>query len=301
MPMDAARGSAWRPSSAAAQATADPRRAAAAREAMARMEEVMLAHAGADGEFSIILDAPLPSLQRYRRNPTPPTGASGSSPLRRGGPQGAGARDEVIPARLRREGSVHDAIGDANAAGSHRGADAGARRARPAGAHGGVRGEEEEAEAPVRLGDPRSTRRASGRGNVPPARAAEVKPEVPAEEEDIPLQLLARGGQSSSATRRVEAPQEVGAVAVRPSSRRSRREGSRDASVKAVVAEPAVEAEVESVGSRSSLGSEDGGEEAVVLPKPLAAVVTGGWSRSNSPAISNVKDDRLIASFSYLK
>jgi hypothetical protein len=49
-----------------------------------------------------------------------------------------------------------------------------------------------------------------------------------------------------------------------------------------------VEAQVESWPS--SQGSEDGGEEAMAPPKPLEAVVTGGSSRSNSPAIINVND-----------
>uniref|UniRef100_A0A0D9XSG9 Coiled-coil domain-containing protein SCD2 n=1 Tax=Leersia perrieri TaxID=77586 RepID=A0A0D9XSG9_9ORYZ len=43
---------------------------------------------------------------------------------------------------------------------------------------------------------------------------------------------------------------------------------------------------VEIGGRWSSRESEDGGEVAAVLPKPLAAVVAGGRSRSNSPAIS---------------
>ncbi|KAL6659661.1 hypothetical protein ACP70R_002490 [Stipagrostis hirtigluma subsp. patula] len=296
--MDAPRrgggGHARRPSSSGASsssaAAADSRRAAAAREAMARMEEVMLAHAGAAGEFSIILDAPLPSLQRYRRNPTPP-GASASSPLR-GGAHGATAaagegRDEGVPARLRREGSAHDALGDADAArSSRRGGGAGATRPRA----GGARGEDEAAgvvEAPVLLSDPRSVRRVGGRGEAPPARVAERRPEVREEEEETPLQLLARGGRSSSATRPAAAPQEAETVTARPSSRRSRRENGSDAGVKAAVDEVAanVEAEVESVRRRSSRGSEGGGEEPVALPRPLAAVVAGNRSRSNSPAI----------------
>ncbi|KAM0840104.1 hypothetical protein ACQ4PT_059880 [Festuca glaucescens] len=258
--MDAARrgggGPARRPGPAAA--ASDPRRAAAAREAMARMEEVMLAHAGAAGEFSIILEAPLPTLQRYRRNVTPPTAPpSRSSPRRRG----AGERDEV-PARLRREGSVTEDIGHVDDAC----VDGGARRARPDSAHGGSRGEEEEVDAPVRLRDPRGMRRESARVSAPPARVAEVKPVVPSTvEEETPLQQLARGGRSSSANRRVEATPEEEALAVE------------------------VEAEVESWPS--SQGSEDGGEEAMAPPKPLeAVVVTGGSSRSNSPAIINVND-----------
>ncbi|KAL5204706.1 hypothetical protein ABZP36_009577 [Zizania latifolia] len=338
MPMDAApRGNGGRrPGSNAAAAAAGAARAAAAREAMARMEEVMLAHAGAAGEFSIILDAPLPSLQRYRRNPAPAGADAESSPMRRGGvAQGGGGRDEV-PARLRREGSGHDVVVDADAARSRRG------RRRADGIDGRVRADryrdDEEVEAPVRLVGPRSTRREGGRGDAPPVRPAEVKPEAatPVVEEDTALLLLAHGGRSSSATRRVEEPQAVEAVAARPSSRRSRREGTvpeeaapvvqeetalqllarggRSSSatrrvvepqqVEAVAARPssrrsrrevngdslvpdgALEVEPEIVGRWSSRGSEDGGEEAVVLPKPLAAIVTGGRSRSNSPAIS---------------
>ena len=74
--------------------------------------------------------------------------------------------------------------------------------------------------------------------------------------------------------------------------RSSRRESSAEDVVSAVVPEPAVkvEAEVESVGWHSSQRSRDGGDEAVALPNPLEAIVTGGRSRSNSPAISNVND-----------
>ncbi|KAL5203614.1 hypothetical protein ABZP36_008485 [Zizania latifolia] len=348
MPMDAApRGHGRRPSSnAAASAAAGAARAAAAREAMARMEEVMLAHAGAAGEFSIILDAPLPSLQRYRRNPTPAGAEAGSSPMRRGGVAqgGGGGRDEV-PARLRREGSGQDVVGDADEARTRRG------QRRADGIDGRVRAdryrEEVEMEAPVRLVAPRRTRREGARGDTPPMRSLEGKPEAaaPVVEEETALQLLARGRRSSSATRRVEEPQVVEAVAPRPSSRRSRREGTGDAVVKAVepeeAAAPVVEeetalpllalggrsssatrrveepqvveavaarpssrrsrrevtensdfseeaSEVESVigGRWSSRGSEDGGVEAVVLPKPLTTIVTGERSRSNSPAIS---------------
>uniref|UniRef100_A0ACD5Z9T7 Uncharacterized protein n=1 Tax=Avena sativa TaxID=4498 RepID=A0ACD5Z9T7_AVESA len=278
--MDAARrgGAARRPGPAAA--ASDPRRAAAAREAMARMEEVMLAHAGAPGEFSVILEAPLPTLQRYRRNATPPT--SSSSPQRRG----AGARNEV-PARLRREGSVTtEDIG-------HVDGGAQSQRARPASTHGvPVRGgEEEEVEPPVRMRDPR---RESRRVSAPPARvAAEVKPVVASE---TPLEQLARGGRSSSADRRVEETQttpEAVALAARPSSRRSRRGSSAEEDVvNAKAAQPPVvemEAQVESVSWPSSQGSEDGEEEEELMapPKPLqATIVTGGHSRSNSPAIS---------------
>ncbi|KAG8089890.1 hypothetical protein GUJ93_ZPchr0011g26982 [Zizania palustris] len=347
MPMDAApRGHGRRPSSnAAATAAAGAARAAAAREAMARMEEVMLAHAGAAGEFSIILDAPLPSLQRYRRNPTPAGAEARSSPMRRGGVAqgGGGGRDEV-PARLRREGSGQDVVGDVDETRSRRG------QRRDDGIDG-LRAdrysEEVEMEAPVRLVAPRRTRREGARGGTPPMRSLEGKPEAaaPVVEEETALQLLARGGRSSSATRRVEEPQVVEAVAARPSSRRSKREGTGDAVVKAVepeeAAAPVVEeetalqlpalggqsssatrrveeprvveavaarpssrrsrrevtensdfseeaSEVESVigGRWSSRGSEDGGVEAVVLPKPLTAIVTGERSRSNSPAIS---------------
>ncbi|EEE52188.1 hypothetical protein OsJ_34062 [Oryza sativa Japonica Group] len=112
---------------------------------------------------------------------------------------------------------------------------------------------------------------------------------VVVDEEVTPLQLLARGARSSSAARRVvqEEPQVVEAVAARPSSRRSRREGNGDAGVKAVVPDAAAEVEPEIAGRWSSRRSEDGSEEAAaVLPKPLAAIVTGARSRSNSPAIS---------------
>ncbi|KAK3119103.1 hypothetical protein QOZ80_9BG0713860 [Eleusine coracana subsp. coracana] len=250
-----------RPSAPSGGGAGDPGRAAAAREAMARMEEMMMAHAGAAGEFSIILDAPLPSLQQYRRNPTPPDGGR-----RRG-------EEERVPARLRREGSVPDAVGDADAA---RAARRGAARPRPPA---------EEVEAPVRLVAPR---RLPGRGEKTPTRAVEARrtvAEEEEEEEETPLQLLARGGRSS---RPAEAPlREVEAAATtRPASRRSRPDGT----VKAVVADVAVSVddEVESVGRGSSRGSEDGGEAmAAALPRPLlAAVVTGGRSRSNSPAIS---------------
>ncbi|GJN04772.1 hypothetical protein PR202_ga22344 [Eleusine coracana subsp. coracana] len=252
-----------RPSATSGGGAGDPRRAAAAREAMARMEEMMTAHAGAAGEFSIILDAPLPSLQQYRRNPTPPDGAR-----RRG-------EEERVPARLRREGSVPDAVGDADAARASRRA---AARPRPPGG--------EPVEAPVRLVAPR---RPPGRGEKTPTRAVEARRVVvEEEEEETPLQLLARGGRSS---RLAEAPPrevEAAAAATRPASRRSRPDGS----VKAVVADVAVSVddEVESVGRGSSRGSEDGGEAtAAALPRPLlAAVVTGGRSRSNSPAISNL-------------
>ncbi|XP_051180945.1 uncharacterized protein [Lolium perenne] len=276
--MDAARrgGPARRPGPPAA--ASDPRRAAAAREAMARMEEVMLAHAGAAGEFSIILEAPLPTLQRYRRNATPP-----AAPRQRG----AGERDE-LPARLRREGSVTEDIGHVDDARSRRG---GPWRARPDSAHGGSRGEEEEVDAPVHLRDPRGMRRESARVSAPPARVAEVKPVVPSAVEEVtPLQQLARGGRSSSANRRVEATPEKEALAARPSSRRSRRGSSAEDVVNANVAETAVEVEAQVESWPSSQGSEDGGEEAMAPPKPLEAVVTGGSSRSNSPAIINVND-----------
>lgn len=120
---------------------------------------------------------------------------------------------------------------------------------------------------------------------------------VVVDEEETPLQLLARGARSSSAARRVvqEEPQVVEAVAARPSSRRSRREGNGDAGVKAVVPDAAAEVEPEIAGRWSSRRSEDGSEEAAaVLPKPLAAIVTGARSRSNSPAISNVNDDSFL-------
>jgi hypothetical protein len=307
--MDAARGGARRP--APSGTVADQQRRAAAQQAMARMEEMMLAHAGAAGEFSIILEAPLPSLQQYRRHPAPSSGASSSasssSPCRRGG-----RVEERVPARLRRDGSGsgHDALADAGAGAaarpSRRGADAGARREqRPAGgARGVVRGEEaaaeEEVEAPVRLTGPRSVRRPVSRGATPPPRASETKRAVvekEEEEEGTPLQLLARGGRSSSATRPTEAPPppsqsvETIAAAARPSSRRSRQE----VGVRPVAAEVAssVDSDVESVGRWSSRGSEDGVEEAVALPRPVAAVVARDRSRSNSPAISNVNDDTL--------
>jgi hypothetical protein len=242
------------------------------------MEEVMLAHAGAAGEFSIILEAPLPTLQRYRRNATPP-----AAPRQRG----AGERDE-LPARLRREGSVTEDIGHVDDARSRRG---GPWRARPDSAHGGSRGEEEEVDAPVHLRDPRGMRRESARVSAPPARVAEVKPVVPSAVEEVtPLQQLARGGRSSSANRRVEATPEKEALAARPSSRRSRRGSSAEDVVNAKVAETAVEVEAQVESWPSSQGSEDGGEEAMAPPKPLEAVVTGGSSRSNSPAIINVND-----------
>ncbi|XP_044374183.1 coiled-coil domain-containing protein SCD2 [Triticum aestivum] len=367
--MDAGRaggggGPARRPRPAAA--ASDPRRAAAAREAMLRMEEVMMAHAGAAGEFSMIIEAPLPNLQRYRRNATPPAAPSSDSPSRRrGGPHDAGARDDV-PTRLRREGSVTEDVG--NARGVRGGEDMGyaddarsrrgtgdARGARPA----STRGREEETEAPVRMRDPR---RESGRLSAPPGRVVEAQPDVAsAVEEETPLQQLSRGARSSSADRRVEAALEAEAMAARPSSRGSRREGSRDDLVNAIVAEPAVEAlaarplsrrsrrdgsgedvvnpivaepaaealagrppsrrsrregsgeavvnaivaepaveveveaDVESVGWGSSRGSEDGGEEPVALPKPLESVLTGGRSRSNSPAISRNGVDSGVA------
>uniref|UniRef100_A0A0D3HMC5 Coiled-coil domain-containing protein SCD2 n=1 Tax=Oryza barthii TaxID=65489 RepID=A0A0D3HMC5_9ORYZ len=112
---------------------------------------------------------------------------------------------------------------------------------------------------------------------------------VVVDEEETPLQPLARGARSSSAARRVvqEEPQVVEAVAARPSSRRSRREGNGDAGAMAVVPDAAAEVEPEIAGRWSSRRSEDGSEEAAaVLPKPLAAIVTGARSRSNSPAIS---------------
>ncbi|CAD6256938.1 unnamed protein product [Miscanthus lutarioriparius] len=340
-------------------AAADQRRAAAA-QAMARMEEMMLAHAGAAGEFSIILDAPLPSLQQYRRNPAPPSGATSassstnSSPFRRGAQGGGGGRDEGVPARLRRDGSGsgHDALDDTDSAAartSRRGA--GAARPRAGGARR-EREQEETVEAPVRLTDPRSVRRPVSRGATPPPRSTEVRRvaaqeeeqravrrereqeetiEAPVrltdprvvrrpvsrgatppprsrvaaqeEEEETPLQLLARGGRSSSATRPAEAPQltvapqasETVAAANLPATRPSSRRSRRDVGVKQVVSEVAssVDSDVESVGRWSSRGSEDGGDEAVSLPKPLAAVVARDRSRSNSPAISNVKDDSL--------
>ncbi|VAH93148.1 unnamed protein product [Triticum turgidum subsp. durum] len=269
---------------------------------MLRMEEVMMAHAGAAGEFSMIIEAPLPNLQRYRRNATPPAAPSSDSPSRRrGGPHDPGARDDV-PTRLRREGSVTEDVG--NARGVRGGEDMGyaddarsrrgtgdARGARPA----STRGREEESEAPVRMRDPR---RESGRLSAPPGRVVEAQPDVAsAVEEETPLQQLSRGARSSSADRRVEAAPEAEAMAARPSSRGSRREGSRDAVVNPIVTEPAVEleADVESVGWGSSRGSEDGGEEPVALPKPLESILTGGRSRSNSPAISRNGVDSGVA------
>ncbi|KAJ1275660.1 hypothetical protein BS78_05G152600 [Paspalum vaginatum] len=351
--MDAPRGHARRP--APSGASAEQRRAAAA-QAMAKMEEMMLAHAGAAGEFSIILDAPLPSLQQYRRHPAPPPAASSasssSSPYRRRGAE----RDDRVPARLRRDGSSHDALADADVAvrASRRGAVDGTGAARPRA--GGARhereaaAEEETVEAPVRRTGPRrpisrgatppsraievrrvapaqaqeeeedsplqllargrrsssatrpaeepvrqtDPRRAVSRGATPPPRAVEVERVAAApaqeEEEDTLLQLLARGGRSSSATRPAEAPQTTetatAAAATRPSSRRSRREAG--VSVKQVVPEVAanVDSDVESTGRWSGRGSEDDGDEAAALPRPLAAVVARDRSRSNSPAIS---------------
>ena len=413
-PMDAPRGGGGghtrRPGISGA--AADQRRAAAA-QAMARMEEMMLAHAGAAGEFSIILDAPLPSLQQYRRNPAPPSAApsiskTNTSPLRRVA-QGGGGRDDGVPARLRRDGSGHDALGDPDTAArtSRRGAvdgtGAGAARPRAGGARR-EREQEETVEAPVRLTDPRSVRRPVSRGATPPPRSTEVrraaaqeeeeravrreheqedtveapvrltdprsvrKPvsrgatppsrstevrrvavqeeeeravrrereqeetvEAPVrltdprsvrrpvsrgatppprsrvaaqeEEEETPLQLLARGGRSSSTTRPAEVPQatvapqasEAVAAASLPATRPSSRRSRRDVGVKQVVSEVAssVDSDVESIGRWSSRGSDDGGDEAVLLPRPLAAVVARDRSRSNSPAISNVKDDSL--------
>ncbi|VAI03821.1 unnamed protein product [Triticum turgidum subsp. durum] len=269
---------------------------------MLRMEEVMMAHAGAAGEFSMIIEAPLPNLQRYRRNQTPPAAPSSDSPSRRrGGPHDAGARDDV-PTRLRREGSVTEDIG--NARGVRGGEDIGnaddarsrrgtgdARGARPA----STRGREEGTEAPVRMRDPR---RESGRLSAPPGRVVEAQPDVAsAVEEETPLQQLSHEVRSSSADRRVEAALEADAMAARPSSRGSRREGSRDDVLNAIVAEPAVEveADVDSVGWGSSRGSEDGGEEPVALPKPLESILTGGRSRSNSPAISRNGVDSGVA------
>jgi len=180
-------------------AAADQRRAAAA-QAMARMEEMMLAHAGAAGEFSIILDAPLPSLQQYRRNPAPPSGATSassstnSSPFRRGAQGGGGGRDEGVPARLRRDGSGsgsgHDALGDPDTAArtSRRGAVDGTGAARPrAGGARCEREQEETVEAPVRLTDPRSVRRPVSRGATPPPRSTEVRRAAAQEEEEIRL------------------------------------------------------------------------------------------------------------------
>ncbi|CAN6363035.1 unnamed protein product [Urochloa humidicola] len=299
--MDAPRGGARRPAAPSGAGAVDQRRAAA-QKAMARMEEMMLAHAGAAGEFSIILDAPLPSLQQYRRHPTPPLPAASSSPFR-GRSAGVGRDEERVPARLRRD----DALGAAAAARPSRGgAGDGARREqRPAGgARGAVRGEErgeeaEEVDAPVRLTGPRSVRRPASRGATPP-RSAAVAKRVVVEEDETPLQLLARGGRSSRATSPAEAAPpppppavETAAAAARPSSRRSRPE----VGVRPVAAEVAasVDSDVESVGRWSSRGSEDGEEEAVALPRPLAAVVARDRSRSNSPAISRNGVDSAAA------
>nr|CAB3489890.1 unnamed protein product [Digitaria exilis] len=298
--MDAPRGGGGHARRPAPSGAGVDQRRVAAQQAMARMEEMMLAHAGAAGEFSIILDAPLPSLQQYRRHPEPQQPSKGASPARRVGREGAGGggRDEAaVPARLRRDGSGHDALADARRP-SRRDADAGARRERPAG--GAARGEEEkreEVEAPVRLvAGPRSVRRPVSRGATPPPapRSDEAKRAVAeeAEEEEMPLQLLARGGRSSIATRPAEAaappppPEavETAVAAARPSSRRSRREVGVKPAVSDVTSN--ADSDVESVGRWSSRGSEDGGEDAVALPKPLAAVVARDRSRSNSPAIS---------------
>ncbi|CAO2147184.1 unnamed protein product [Urochloa humidicola] len=314
MDAHAPRGGGARRPAAPSNASLDQRRAAA-QQAMARMEEMMLAHAGAAGEFSIILDAPLPSLQQYRRNPAPPPGgtSASSSPFRtRGAGGGREEERERVPARLRRDGSGPDALSGADASSaavaarpSRRGAGDGSRREqRPA---GGARGErkdtEEEVDAPVRLTGPRSLRRPVSRGATPPRSAAEVKrvvtEEVEVEVEETPLQLLARGGRSSSASRPAETlppqPQavETAAAAARPSSRRSRPE----VGVRPVAAEVAasMDSDVESAGQRSSRGSEDGGEEAVALPRPLAAVVARDRSRSNSPAISRNGVDSAAA------
>jgi hypothetical protein len=294
-PMDAPRGGHARRPGSSGEA-ANQRRAAAA-QAMARMEEMMLAHAGAAGEFSIILDAPLPSLQQYRRHPTPPSGppsasSANSSPFRRGG---GGGRDEGVPARLRRDGSGHDALGDpvtaarASRHGAADGTGAGAARPRAGGARR-EREQEKPVEAPVRLTDPRSVRRPVSRGETPPPTAAEVRRVADQEEEEeTPLKLLARGGRSSSAARPAEASQasETVPTAARPSSRRSRRDVGAKQGLSEVTSN--VDSDVESVGRRSSRGSEDGGDERVSLPMPLAAVVARDRSRSNSPAISNVK------------
>ncbi|TVU25220.1 hypothetical protein EJB05_27709, partial [Eragrostis curvula] len=253
---------------------------------MARMEEMMLAHAGAAGEFSIILDAPLPSLQQYRRNPTPPAPVPAPSPPRhRGGVTqnagggGGGRRPDEggVPARLRREGSLPDAVGDADAAHASRRSASGTRP-RPGGnaeereppvrlvgprkppgrgetppervaerkrvvaeevpsrrrcgwlTRGGHLGRgqtpptrvaEEVVEPPVRLVDPRGTRRQPSRGETPPRKVAEVRRAVAEEEEEeeTPLQLLARAGGASSATRHEEAPREVEEAARRRRSR----------------------------------------------------------------------------------
>ncbi|CAL4993038.1 unnamed protein product [Urochloa decumbens] len=299
--MDAPRGGARRPA-APSGAGLDQRRAAA-QQAMARMEEMMLAHAGAAGEFSIILDAPLPSLQQYRRNPAPPPSAS-SSPFRGRGAAG-GREEERVPARLRRDGSGPDAFGGADVASaaaaarpSRRGAGDGARREqRPAGGARVEERKEEEVEAPVRLTGPRSVRRPVSRGATPPRSGAEAKRVV--EEEETPLQLLARGGRSSRAASPAEAPApappavETAAAAARPLSRRSRPEvGVRPAAAEVAAS---VDSDVESVGRWSSRGSEDGGEEAVALPRPLAAIVARDRSRSNSPAISRNGVDSAAA------
>ncbi|CAL4987846.1 unnamed protein product [Urochloa decumbens] len=298
--MDAPRGGARR--QAPSGAGLDQRRAAA-QQAMARMEEMMLAHAGAAGEFSIILDAPLPSLQQYRRNPAPPPGSSSasSSPFRGRGATG-GLDEERIPARLRRDGNGPDSLGAAAAAAarpSRRSAGDGARREqRPAGGARVEERKEEEVEAPVRLTGPRSVRRPVSRSATPPRSAAEAKRVVVEEVEvdETPLQLLARGGRSSRATSPAEAPPpavETAAAAARPSSRRS----SREVGVRPVAAEvaPSLDSDVESVGRWSSRGSEDGGEETAALPRPLAAVVARDRSRSNSPAISRNGVDSAAA------
>ncbi|XP_066335507.1 coiled-coil domain-containing protein SCD2-like isoform X1 [Miscanthus floridulus] len=397
--MDAPRGGGHTRRPGPSGAAADQRRAAAA-QAMARMEEMMLAHAGAAGEFSIILDAPLPSLQQYRRNP---------APSRRGPQGGGGGRDEEVPARLRRDGSGsgHDALGDPDTAArtSRRGAVDGTGAARPrAGGARCEREQEETVEAPVRLTDPRSVRRPVSRGATPPPRSTEVRRaaaqeeeeraarrereqeetveapvrltdprtvrrpvsrgatppprstevrrvavqeeeeravrrereqeqtvEAPVrltdprsvrrpvsrdatppprsrvaaqeEEEETPLQLLARDGPSSSVTRPAEAPtvapqaSETIAAASLPATRPSSRRSRQDVGVKQVVSEVAssVDSDVESVGRWSSRGSEDGGDEAVSLLKPLAAVVARDRSRSNSPAISRNGVDSAAA------
>lgn len=299
--MDAPRGGHARRPGPSGEA-ANQRRAAAA-QAMARMEEMMLAHAGAAGEFSIILDAPLPSLQQYRRHPTPPSGApsassANSSPFRRGG---GGGRDEGVPARLRRDGSGHDALGDpvtaarASRHGAADGTGAGAARPRAGGARR-EREQEKPVEAPVRLTDPRSVRRPVSRGETPPPTAAEVRRVADQEEEEeTPLKLLARGGRSSSAARPAEASQasETVPAAARPSSRRSRRDVGAKQGLSEVTSN--VDSDVESVGRRSSRGSEDGGDERVSLPMPLAAVVARDRSRSNSPAISRNGVDSAAA------
>jgi hypothetical protein len=76
-------------------------------------------------------------------------------------------------------------------------------------------------------------------------------------------------------------------TAARLSSRRSRRDVGAKQGLSEVTSN--VDSDVESVERRSSRGSEDGGDERVSLPMPLAAVVARDRSRSNSPAISNVK------------